>query len=401
MGDILSKFASVWEVESHFRCTVVGAMLSVEKHKNILKKCGYNVKALKPYEYHQQIMAKLNEENNVSIKVNNFIRSKARKYMIKIANMTDSRVMALWKEHLETGDVGPLFYAIVSYKETCIEVLQDVYGQIHMLAHANMTGVFDVKKQLAQADKNLLREKEKTANKNQSIKKMVQTRNSDIQKIIKLETENYQIKKKVYELESRLEPGESIRIQDKTIHALEQHIAELGQDMEQSQGRTRILEREKKALQIDLFSSNSENKLLKKVFHSLINGYKPCASTSCPESRSCIGDSCPQYQLCAKKVFMVGGITKMRSFYKEIVENAGGEFDYHDGYMKNTNTNFAAKVRRCDVVLCPVNCNSHSACLKVKKLCKQYNKECKILSSSSLSAVSQALLVQLDKNLIN
>ncbi len=87
----------------------------------------------------------------------------------------------------------------------------------------------------------------------------------------------------------------------------------------------------------------------------------------------------------------MGGITKMRPFYKEVVENAGGEFHYHDGYMKNVNAGLEAKVKRCDLVLCPVNCNSHTACRKVKQLCSRYSKPLKILSSSSLSAVTQAL----------
>jgi len=63
MPDKLSKFMNIWEVEPHFKCPVVGAILSVEKHKTILKKCGYDVKKLKPYEYHQQIMAKLLDQN--------------------------------------------------------------------------------------------------------------------------------------------------------------------------------------------------------------------------------------------------------------------------------------------------------------------------------------------------
>ncbi len=98
---------------------------------------------------------------------------------------------------------------------------------------------------------------------------------------------------------------------------------------------------------------------------------------------------------------MIGGITKMKAHYKDIVENAGGEFDYHDGYLKNANANLEAKVRRSDLVICPVNCNSHNACIKVKKLCNRYNKELKLLESSSLSALTRAVLVHPDRNALN
>ena len=98
---------------------------------------------------------------------------------------------------------------------------------------------------------------------------------------------------------------------------------------------------------------------------------------------------------------MIGGITKMKSYYRQIVEKAGGEFDYHDGYLRNSSDDLAAKVKRCDVVVCPVSCNSHNACLKVKHLCTRYNKELKILNSASLSAVTQALIVSDDAVSIN
>ena len=121
---------------------------------------------------------------------------------------------------------------------------------------------------------------------------------------------------------------------------------------------------------------------------------RPCDPVACAALGGCSDDTCPNYHLCAKRIFMIGGITKMKSYYREIVESAGGEFDYHDGYLKNSNANLTAKVKRCDVVVCPVNCNSHNACLKVKKLCRRYNKELKILNSASLSAVTRALMVQ-------
>ena len=31
---------------------------------------------------------------------------------------------------------------------------------------------------------------------------------------------------------------------------------------------------------------------------------------------------------------MVGGITRMESLYRELIESRGGVFEYHDGYVK-------------------------------------------------------------------
>ncbi|CCO08186.1 DUF2325 domain-containing protein [Desulforamulus hydrothermalis] len=94
---------------------------------------------------------------------------------------------------------------------------------------------------------------------------------------------------------------------------------------------------------------------------------------------------------CFKRILMVGGITKFKAHYKQIVEQHGCRFEYLDGYMKGGERALINKIKRCDVVFCPIDCNSHNACLSVKKLCKKEGKPYKILSSSSISGIIQAV----------
>ncbi len=390
MPDILSKFMHIWEIETHFKCPVVGTMLSIDKHRNILKKCGYNVKNMKPYEYHQQIMAKLNDKNNVSVKVNNFIRHKAHKLMHQIHDLPDRKIRSLWKEHLEAGNVGSILYAIISYEKTGIELLHDVFGEVHMQAHANMTEIFQIRRKLVQADKNSIKLKNKVTLKNREFKKILEERKSDTQKLSLLQGENLRLKTRVDGFENRFhieKKSENIK------KSFEEKVAKQEQHISSIQEKMRVMEREKKMIQVDLFSSQNENKLMKKEFESLIDRFGSYRTPDCPNENHCTKEACPQYKLCAKRIFMIGGITKMKSFYRNVIENAGGKFDYHDGYLKSGKTLLEAKVKRCDIVVCPVNCNSHNACLRVKKLCHKHNRSVKFLHSSSLSAVAQALLV--------
>ena len=403
MTDKMKKFMNIWEIEQHFKCPVIGAMLTVEKHKSILKKCGWDVKSLKPYEYHSHLMGCMGEENAVSIKVNNFIRHQARKYMVEVERLYDrgdkQGVRDLWHTYAGQGIIGPVMYTIVSHEDTDIELLQDIHGEVHMLAHANMTEVFHVRRQLASAEENLTREKRKLTDKNTAIQDLARQRRDDRLTIDRLNRENHGLKKQV----GTLNPGKGKA--DK--RADEEELRLLREMLAQAQEENQALSREKKQIQIELFSAENENKMIREELQTLSESFtyfgdpanvNPADGIShdpvaCPVHGDCSGDACPNYHLCAKRIFMIGGITKMKSYYREIVESAGGEFDYHDGYLKNSNANLAAKVKRCDVVVCPVSCNSHNACLKVKKLCQQYNKELKILNSASLSAVTRAIMV--------
>lgn len=383
-----SNYMNIWEVEQNFKCPVVGAMLSEEKHRDVLKKCGYDVRKLKSYECHRIIMEKLNDKNNVSVKVNNFIRNQARKCMARIDGMPEPELRKIWKEHLASGNVGPMMYAIIAHQDTSMQMLSDVSGEVHMKSHANMTEMFTVRQQLSKSEDTVKREQKKRGAKTREIRDLVKHRKTDARTITRLSDENRLLKLRMAELESRLDPKND---SGPAVRRLEAEIRDLRQALENEKEIARVLEREKKGLQIDLFSAQSDNDLIREQFQYLISGFDTCEGPDCPDAAACPGPACPQYKLCAKRIFMIGGITKMKAFYKDIVEKAGGEFDYHDGYLKNGNANLEANVRRSDLVICPVNCNSHNACLKIKKLCNRYNTELKMLSSSSLSAVSRAL----------
>ena len=72
MSAFMSDFLNIWDVESHFKCPILGAMLSESKHRSILEKCGYDTRPMKPYEYNSTIMLRPHDKNPVSIKVNNY-----------------------------------------------------------------------------------------------------------------------------------------------------------------------------------------------------------------------------------------------------------------------------------------------------------------------------------------
>ena len=101
---------------------------------------------------------------------------------------------------------------------------------------------------------------------------------------------------------------------------------------------------------------------------------------------------CPSFDLCRKRILVVGGMTRLEAFYRRLIEGRGGIFEYHDGYMKKGARQLENQLKRADVVLCPVNCNSHAACSMVKNLCKKHEKPVYMMANSSLNAVSQAII---------
>jgi len=81
----------------------------------------------------------------------------------------------------------------------------------------------------------------------------------------------------------------------------------------------------------------------------------------------------------------------MKDSYRRLVEGRGGIFEYHDGRLHGGGKGLENSFKRADVVLCPVNCNSHGACLLVKSLGKKHKKPVHMLPGFGLATVSRAM----------
>ncbi len=132
-------------------------------------------------------------------------------------------------------------------------------------------------------------------------------------------------------------------------------------------------------------SKNNNYKKNKPV--SLFNNNEPStAKDPCGKCASpCACAACP------KRILVVGGIERMEPLYRKLVEDCGLEFEYHAGHLRKGGNKLENCLQRADMILCPVNCNSHSACLQVKHLCKKHKKNLQLMRNFSLSAIERTL----------
>ncbi len=91
------------------------------------------------------------------------------------------------------------------------------------------------------------------------------------------------------------------------------------------------------------------------------------------------------------RVAYVGGVESLESCYKQMVESFGCPFCYHCGHCEGGKKAIEGIVDKNDVVFCPIDINSHNACLLVKRVCKMRDKPCYFLRSSGVSALKRGL----------
>jgi len=101
--------------------------------------------------------------------------------------------------------------------------------------------------------------------------------------------------------------------------------------------------------------------------------------------------NCCNCKQCVKRILIIGGLTKFKQLYKDLVESFGHKCEYLDGYMRGGDKLLERKIIKCDMVFCPVDCNSHNACVSAKKFCRKHGKPIKILTSSGVTNMAQAV----------
>jgi hypothetical protein len=375
----------IWEIEYFFKCPVVGICLTSSEQRQVLKKVGISSKRRSAFEIHEILVSGAERKGPLSERMDRLLRRKFGPEIESLMDLDEKAFMARWEACFHTGEYAGAFWAAATRPDLSIQSRRQVFGAIHMAMHGNAAQGARLRRQLAFQEEQTRKMAQK-AGEAASARKSLQKEHARIQqaqtalwdRFAALENENETLKKELASLKERpvvseLEHANAFLMEELSdlstrIAEKDAHIVRL---MEENSGLSNEIDRQR---ELSDYFQKEAHELVKTMF-----ARKQCDAT------------CPSFDLCKRRVLIVGGLTKMEALYRQMIEDGGGIFEYHDGYMKNGLKNLESRLRRADIVLCPTSCNSHAACSLVKSLGKKHNKPVCILASSSLSAMAQAL----------
>jgi uncharacterized coiled-coil protein SlyX len=372
----------IWEIDQVFRCPVVGMCLSVSEQRSLCRKVGAGVHAKSDFAVHEMIVATMDAENPLSRKLEILLSRKYESAFGAYLSMPEEEFLDHWRGSLARGDYAGMLWT-ASVRPMSHAGLVEVFGSLHMAMHEQAKAYGALKASLADAEKKYAstRVRRRDAEKENGI----------------LRSENARLRQSLsrtqamLEQERRAKPAEQaaldVTMSDDPEHRrlaarldrLEMDLAAKDGEIGELRDALREAEREQHRLQDEFLAHLAAEE----------QAAKPANQPEC-RGGDC-GPQCPSYDLCKKRVLIVGGIERMEKAYRKLVEERGGIFEYHAGHMKSGGKGLENSVQRADFVLCPVNCNSHGACLKVKSLGKKFKKPVHMLSNFSLSAVARTM----------
>jgi len=374
-----------WEIDHLFKCPVVGMCLTLSEQKQLLKKAGLSTKKKSSFEIHEILVASSENENRLAQRADSMLNRKFGKKIAPLLKLEHGEFMAYCKAAFDSGDYVGVLWALAVTPGLPVEFKKEIFGKIHMGMHWNGEQSRKLKQKQARQQNELsdMRQRIKSAARSRNLLQEEHEgfRQEHVNLEIRLaavEKEKNRLKKELAESDNGVNAAKLERINLVMKKKLEVLCGSCKEDKRQvvllKEKNAELLEELEQQRELNHGFREESRKIIEEVF----------ALNRCDAS-------CPSFDLCKKRVLIVGGITRMEALYRGLIEGSGGIFEYHDGFMKNGIKRLESRLRRADVVLCPVNCNSHAACSIVKNLAKKHNKTVHMIANSSLSSVSRVI----------
>ena len=374
----------IWETPDYFHCQLIGTCLSIAELTKLTKKFyGPNIPQ-DAFQVHGIGVHGIKENTPYAKAIEKYLN---RKYALSIKRNRALSVEALpelWDDAVGEGKICGALWAFITRRDAPHKILEKVFGDVHMMSHllgaerrVDLKEVSELRKALSCAREesdSLRRHLDKTKIKMETLR---QERNEWRRKGDNAARENSVLTEKIRLLESGGENTAKAREMGKLIAAKNE--------------MKRAVERlNKKVMMQAVVIAEQEREIEEGLGEA-----KDVARTlnSCPLRRGQADPNvCLRRFLCEKRILLVGGMDKLSPHYRRIIEQLGGCFQRHDGDVRSGLATLEEQIARADVVLCPVDCNSHGACKCVKIACKRFDKNHLFPRNSSVSMLCRSLM---------
>jgi len=322
------------------------------------------------YELHAFCVNVCLDKNLLSMRLNKHLN---RSYLTFVSALrqhkTDQAIESFWRSTDLTDErqIAGFCWALLTSQYISTETKDKLYGEIHMLSHVTGQVLRTEQKKLAIENDRLLVEQPKQA---RALLRH-QARYENQQEINKsLENQIIDLKQKLSEKDNSTNSASDKKLNE-LLKNYEKTIWSQHAQMVQLQIKLEHQEQDYKALK----ASHDNSPILEIETDDGGTSVIPFNS-----------------DLCGKSILYVGGFSRHKDRFKQLIESINGQFLYHDGGMEQSTHLLNMMVKKADAVFCPIDCISHGAVGRIKSLTKTECKDCIFLRSPSLTSFKKEVM---------
>ncbi len=352
----------LWEIAQHLHCSIVGTCLSMDDLRKLTRKGGMRVSEdATDYCIHSYYVREAGSNGKLGRLLHKMLDDR---HAVDIRRFSAAggdavQIEALWNKAFDSGRVAGAYWAIMSLRAVPQELVTTAYGQVHMLSHVLGSYNRNAIQRVAAAEKQIVE----------------LTRQRDAAQAAKLELERSK-EKQIRDLESELlrvrcnAPAQPASSDPREAAALKSRLVRAEQRLSAERERRRAAEA--RIARLELLDDGEAPQQM------------PAATAQPAEAPATI-------DVAGQCVLYVGGRQALVPHIRSAVERRQGRLLHHDGGLEQAPRILENLVTQADMVFCPLDCVSHAACLRVKRLCQRLDKPFLLLRSSGASSLVRAL----------
>ena len=382
----------LWDVRPHLHCSILGTCLSYGDLLKIGRRAGYVPREqASEYEVHKYFVHSAEEPGRLARLMHKTLDGK---YRAAIHASQAARCAAdldeFWTRSLAKGDIPGPYWALTTHPLTADELLVRAFGDVHMLSHltgasnrADAKRLQGMETALAEAKRSLTAQAaeqqqaaERHADEVAALERQLREADADGAALTAAEA-------RLREFES----GEERRALERAEATLTADLEDARRASDRARDRCQALERELSELRQAYRKASERLEALGDECSALEAMVRADIDGEAEPARK----AAPAIDLCGRRIAYVGGRAGAVSHFRALVENLNGRFSHHDGGVDDNIGRLGGVLSQADVVLCPVDCVSHGACLKAKTFCKQTAKPFVPLRTAGLSSLVRGL----------
>jgi len=380
-----ARRARLWDLDHRFHCLVIGTCLTMDELRRLARKADITVGArMSDYELHHSFVQVVGNAVFAARATHKWLDRKFAAAIKRASACRDAGALgSLWDQATAQGEVTGAFWAVVTHPLTDAMLQQRVYGEVHMLSHlaghsnrSTQQQLVTVKRRVAELEEAQAWTAEASRLRIKDLERAASALAERAQRVDVLERELAATQARL----AALENGEALAQLRAEKDALARKLAHVMQRAENAERKLR----ERSALARSKTSGPPSAAPIP-VLTGVAASDHPGEHCS-PRCDAAEAGDCPGPNLCGRRLLYVGGRNRQVAHFRDLVARRNGELLHHDGGLSENTARLAAMIHSADAVLCPMDCVSHDACLRVKRLCKRAAKRFVPLRSASLSA---------------
>jgi hypothetical protein len=359
----------IWQMRANVQCSVVGTCLAEGDLERIMRRCGLQRKALmRNYDVHGYFANAICNDCPVARAVQKVLDRRHEGIVRRVGKIASDEVLSeLWDSESAAGRIPGAYWAFLTWSHVPRELHARVFGEVHMLSHL-----------------------------------LGRTAQSAASRTSELEAKAADLEARLSRM--RIRHRESIAERDRTIADLQARLRDQSSGFQpdarglpagrrDDRREQRLAEKRERALCVARQRARAAEGHVERL-QGLLSLANPIGTGlhMAPGRRGPTDQTgCHKADAETIRVLYVGGRTGGVHRLREIASGARAELLHHDGGMEEAVRNLDTLLESCHAVFCPIDCVSHSACLRAKQLCRKYGKAFVPLRSSGDTSFRRAL----------